>query len=406
MTTASKWFVPEEEFLARTEDYAVVGYSATWVKNHLLDTYSADVDDVVNHPAMYGDIFGTEDGERLVYADVDRDNHEHQDITQDIAKGGFLAEDIDQETTKKLFDSLSIIHATHDIDIEDSAEDTQGKTKREQRAARLERTLKQTGYVSSRMIDYVLELEGEENRRKVLAVLSRQNLRKVQRPVMLLIGMIDKFSAGVREGWLIGYAFNTHNIIIKPYHADKTQHPLAEKWDVELPDDGISFRGRPSAFVSKLLEANAEIQKGYGDEDIKDPLLGFKLEVYYSAATWMVDHWKALASIEQVDGDIPMTYEGILALDDLIEHIPEVKHPKPYHMTAYQQEVWTSKLNTLQCMQKILEDNEVSVRWDALEAQRDGQEAVAQKVAKLYEELLEKLQQFNQDPENIFRVVG
>ncbi|KAL8809074.1 MAG: hypothetical protein Q9200_003745 [Gallowayella weberi] len=402
MTTASKWFVPEEEFLARTEDYAVVGYSATWVKNHLLDTYAYDVEDVVNHPSMYGDIFGTEDGERLVYADVDRDNQEHQDISQDIVKGGFLEEDTDQETTKKLFDSLSFIRTTQDIDSEDSAEDTQRKEKREKRAARMERMLKQTGYVSGRMIDYVLQLEGEENRRKVLAVLSRQNLRKVQRPIMLLIGMIDKFSAGVREGWLVGYAFNTHNIIIKPYHADKTEHPLAEKWDVELPDDGISFRGRPSAYVSKLLEANSEIQKGYADEELKDPFLGFKLEVYYSAATWIADHWKALASIEQVDGDMPMTDEGLLALDNMIWRIPEVKPSKPYHETQYQQEVWENRLNTLQCMQKILEDNELSVRWDALEAQRGGKEAVAQKVAKLYEELLEKLQQFNQDPENAF----
>ncbi|KAL8691518.1 MAG: hypothetical protein Q9224_004160 [Gallowayella concinna] len=399
MTTASKWFVPDEEFLVRTEDYAVVGCPATWVKTHLLDTYDALVVDVADHPCMYGDIFGYDHGERLVYADVDRDNQKHQNISQEIAKGGFLEEDIDRETTKKLFDALSVIRR-RDIDSEDSVEDTQPRTKREQRAARIERTLKQTGYVTRRMIDYVLQLEGEENRRKALAVLSRQNLRKIQRPVMLLIGMIDKFSAGVREGWLIGYAFNANNIIIKPYHADKTQHPLAERWDVELPDDGISFRGRPSAYVSKLLEAYKEIQKVQSDKDLEDPLYSHRMEVYTSAIEWITDHWRALASIEQVDGDVPMTDGGLLALNNMIVRLPEVMPDKPYHKTPHLQETLANGMNTLQVMQKILEDNEGSVRLDALMAKQDGKEVTAQKVAKLYGELLEKLQQFNEDPEN------
>ncbi|KAL8860893.1 MAG: hypothetical protein Q9178_002648 [Gyalolechia marmorata] len=195
-TTANRWFVPAEEYLAATEDYAVVGESAYFVKNRLIDdpTYFDILDgalaedpearliDVLDDPLFHGDIYGTGEGERLVYADVDRDSEEHRQLWKAVAKAGFLEEESAEikEAKEKLFEHLSA--QCHCCFGESSDEDESSESKNKERAASIKETHERTGHVSSNMIDYVLKLESEQARRDVLTILSRQERRKSQRP--------------------------------------------------------------------------------------------------------------------------------------------------------------------------------------------------------------------------------
>ena len=418
-STASRWFVPAEEYLAATEDYAVVGDSAYFVKNHLIDdpTYYDILDgalaedrearliDVLDDPLFHGDIYGTGEGERLVYADVDRDSEEHRQLWKAVAKAGSLEEESAEikEAKKKLFEHLSA--QCHCCSGESSDEDESPESKNEERAASIKKTHERTGHVSSKMIDYVLKLEREQARRNVLTILSRQDRRKSQRPVMLLVGMIDKFSEGVKEGWLIGYDFYANNIIIKPYHADdRTQHPLAKKWDIDLPDDGVSWKGHPAVFVvDKLFELQTEIENSKNIEhqtDGKDESYSFKLLAYVSVGSWILKHWDAVASIKQTDGTTPLKDEErrrFRAVDNAID-VEAGKLPFPFKK-RHRQDVSASSVPTMQSTQRMLEDCEMNVRRDALRAKDAGKENVAQNVAKLYEQLLGRLQSFNLNPE-------
>ncbi|KAL8880110.1 MAG: hypothetical protein Q9192_008090, partial [Flavoplaca navasiana] len=53
----------------------------------------------------------------------------------------------------------------------------------------------------------------------------------------------------------------------------------------------------------------------------------------------------------------------------------------------------------LKYMETLLEDYEMDIREQALEAKKAGKEDVAQNVAKLYGNLLEQLRSFNMNPE-------
>ncbi|KAL8647006.1 MAG: hypothetical protein Q9226_006614, partial [Calogaya cf. arnoldii] len=367
MSIARKWFVPDDEYLASVENYALVGTSALYVKNHFIDEPSeSDLDkvvlagsepmffDVLDHPICYNP--------RLVYADVDRDNEDHERFVKEAVKAGLVVESKKiTEEKKKLFEYV----IAHEYDCRSLGSESGDEEDL------LEDEIK---------IDYVLQLKSEEARRRALTILSRQHRRKSPRPVLLLIGMIDKFSEGVKEGWLLGYDFYTNNIIIKPYHAvDGSQHPVAQKWDIELPNDGAEMK--------KNQESNLEDM--YNDETY-----GFKLLAYHSITRWMRDHWDLLPNIVTTDGVRSLggveNFEIEPIYDAMIEEMQEV--PFPYKLQS------KATLPTLKHMQVLLEDWERRVRRDAVEAKQAGEEDVAQNMAKLYEQLLGQLRSFDMGP--------
>ncbi|KAL8782722.1 MAG: hypothetical protein Q9213_005146 [Squamulea squamosa] len=422
MSATSKWFAPADEYLAATEDYAVVGESALYVKNHLIDDPSYHnldgflrggpeprLEDMLEHPLLYGDIFRDEDDARLVYADVDRDNEEHVQKWKDAAKAGVLEEESDRikGAKKKLFDYLSTHYHYcagthyHSCVSEETDEDELPESESEQLRASIEKSHERTGHVSKRMIDYVLKLKEEGDRRDILTILSRQHRRKSQRPVLLLISMVEKFSKGVKEGWLIGYDFYNNNIIIKPYHAvDRTQHPLAEKWDVSLPEDGVSWKGRPAEFVTEKIHSRLNPDKDLDSAGAIDSY-GYQLLVYYSVARWIFTHWDAVASIEPSHGGQPMGVDERKRLQKACETMVEQSENIlfPYKRPEEEEKASASPMPTFQYMQTLLEDYEMNVRFDALKAKEAGKEDVARNVAKLYEQLLLQLQSFNANPE-------
>ncbi|KAL8670620.1 MAG: hypothetical protein Q9168_004851 [Polycauliona sp. 1 TL-2023] len=417
MSFAGKWFVSNDEFRASTEDYAVVGEDAVYYKNHYIDEPSnpdlggispADpmfvdlsdnpmIIDLIDHPDIYDP--------RLVYADVNRDDEAHQKIYEDVVKAGFMEEG--SEKIKEIVDKLKKLRISHQGCCAGHHEDEEDAPDDQDDVQLPVRTMKHQGALgrTQSMIDDVLKLEDEEERRLALLFMSRQSRRKMTRPVMLLIGMIDKFSEGVKEGWLVGYDFYTENIIIKPYHAiDGTQHPLAEKWDIELPDDGVSWKGHPADFVAnKLLPLQEQIDKPKAEkpeEEIKDDTYGFKLLAYHSLIKWMQYHFDALADINQADGTTLLKDIGFRKINEIYDSVfDEMFHIPFVHKRQDKKEAMAGSMPTLKYMQDLLEEYEYDVRLDALDAKKAGKEEVAQNVAKLYGQLLEQLRSFNLDPE-------
>ncbi|KAI4278355.1 MAG: hypothetical protein LQ337_001057 [Flavoplaca oasis] len=426
MSTASKWFVPEDEYLASTEDYAVVGESALFVKNHLIDnpaqrlaSHLAGISDPNFHDILYhrlhdGDPYrsrgGAIIGPQLVYADVDRDNEEHQRLVKDAAIEGLVDED--SNDIKKASRKLTEFMHRHCPGCLDSVEGL-SESEREELEAAIEKDKEDddeqqkgpSGYMSEMMIEYVLQLEKEEDRRQALTVISGQGRRRNPRPVLLLLNIIYKVSEGGQEGWLIGYNFYANNIIIKPFQAkDGTQHPLAESWNVELPEDGVSWKGRPTEFIyDKLFPLNDEIAKNKVSDAAKETrneTYGFKLLAYYSIGDWLRLNSAAIMSIKPTEGEIPLKREVQYAVSRCCGTIEMETEKVPFpHCPEASEEGSIRSKSALKYMETLLEDYEMDVREQALEAKKAGKEDVAQNVAKLYENLLEQLRSFNMNPE-------
>ncbi|KAL8718752.1 MAG: hypothetical protein Q9225_004149 [Loekoesia sp. 1 TL-2023] len=429
MSSSSFWFAPDAEYYAATEDYAIVNESASWVRRGLYeeelflhddDENSNDGEndlgkeckltlrDVLTDPIAYGNCLGLRTDTQLLYADVDSNDPSHLEINKRVAKEGFLEEESDRskKTKENLIDHLvSLSHKPldsydsdyGDIDDVDEVDDPdEAKAKRERILRALERT---HGLVSPRKVDYILSLEDEGDRREVLNICSNQAIRKLQRPVILLVGMVEEPSAEeskTKKGWAIVYNLYNNRITVKPFLSDETHHPLAEKWDADLPDDGISLTGHPSAFVEKILQLQAEIESKKHEED---PLTyASRILVYYLIAKWLVRHWKALTGIKQADDVAAMTDEGLEKVNEA-KGIMLAKSARIELPSKKQQPTAKKAIRSFGFLLSDLEDYEMTIRSEAVKAKEAGNEAAAENAAKLYDQLREQLQAFNMDPE-------
>ncbi|KAL9037315.1 MAG: hypothetical protein Q9180_003787 [Flavoplaca navasiana] len=404
----------------------MVGESALFVKNHLIDNpaqrlashlsgiSNPNFHDIIYHRLHDGDIYRSRGGAMieplLVYADVDRDNEEHQRLAKDAAMKGLVDEDSSaiKEVSKKLtkfmhkdcpgcLDSVDDLSEFEREELNAVLEDDKEDNDEQQKGP--------SGYMSEMMIEYVLQLEKEEDRRQALTVISGQSRRRNPRPVLLLLNIIYKVSEGGQEGWLIGYEFYANKIIIKPFQAkDGTQHPLAEKWDVELPEDGVSWKGRPAEFIyDKLIPLKDEIDKKNDSDAAKEipgETYGFKLLAYYFIGEWLGLNWAAMMSIKLTEGETSLKREVQYEVSHCCGTIEMETEKVPFpHCPEDSEEGSIRSKPALKYMETLLEDYEMDVREQALEAKKAGKEDVAQNVAKLYENLLEQLRSFNMNPE-------
>lgn len=418
MSTASKWFAPPDVYFASIEDYAVDGESAVYVKNNLIEDPEHRALAVYDstpvcpgvrelHPDL-GDIFRLfvddehnygDEGLRLLYADVDRDNEEHQQRVKDAAMAGFVeAESTDVQKAIRGIVERWAMRAKHE-QPEDIREERMAA---HQEAFEDEARRGTVGYIQKHLIDHVLGFKSEEDRRRVLMIISRQHRRKSPRPVLLLLGMIDKFSPGVKEGWLIGYDFYADHIIIKPYHAVEgtgSEHPLTEKWDIQLPDDGVSWKGHPVDFVAhqlpQLLKEIDDHEEREQESKSESRNYGFKLLVYHTVTRWIHRHWDALTNVEPAESEV--AYCSADELEDFEDRIQAEAEKVTF---TYQTPDKEDRLMLLfKNMQRELEVLETAVQYEVHVAKEAGKEDVALNAAKLYERAVEQLRSFNLNPE-------
>ncbi|KAL8774190.1 MAG: hypothetical protein Q9194_004112, partial [Teloschistes cf. exilis] len=380
-------FVPDAEFFASTEDYAIVGQPENMI-HPLVGNYEEGF--------LEQDFLHDEDEEaqehenitHLLYADVDCNDPEHKTIRRRVAVEGCLKEESEKskEAREKLIEHLVIANLSH-LSVEETGECT--AEERENTTKLLEHA---PGMMSRKTVDYILSLEDKGERRETLNVLSGQHLRKTQRPVLLLIGMVEKHSmeeVETNEGWAIAYNFYEDRLIIKPFFSDKAHHSLAEKCDTDLPANGISFSGRPSGVVERFWKIHGDIQKKEHDKDTT----AFSYRV-------LVTLFTTLCAIKHAEGDNsptlskdekPKAKEAVMTILEAMDKVKlNRKTRKPDEEDAF---------GVFKHMQGLLEINEPPIRRDVVKVKEAGREVAAQNAAKLYGRFLEQLRSFNLDPE-------
>ncbi|KAL8997752.1 MAG: hypothetical protein Q9188_006251 [Gyalolechia gomerana] len=450
-SSTSFWFAPDAEFYAAVEDNVVVGGSVSLTRQGLHedepffdDDHDDDDDnvpsdeerdplklrDILTDILYYGNCLGFETDAQLLYADVDSHDPSELDFNKRVAKSGFLEEESDKskQAREKLIDHLASLPwqtdnfwdgDSDDLDAEDDFDEEKVKEKRQRLKERYDRMYSKTkdadkykkdreriarvfgrdfGLLSSDKVDYILGLEDEEDRREVLNVCSNQSMRKLQRPVVLLIGTIEKPSEekpGTKQGWAMVYNFYDDHITIKPFISNKTHHPLAQKWDTDIPNDGICLTGHPATFVDKVLQLEGEIKSKEQEGDIQT--YASQILVYYFATRWLILHWKALSGMK-VDGEVAMTDEGLGKVSDaksfMLRISAQIKLPHEKRQPAAKKTI-----RGFEHLQSHLEDYEASIRKEAVRAKEAGNERAAEDAAKLYGKLTKLLQAFHMNAE-------
>ncbi|KAL8652265.1 MAG: hypothetical protein Q9210_002783 [Variospora velana] len=417
MPATEFWFGPDEEFFAAIEDYALVGKTATWVREELQekedildDKFGYDSDcyddeervrerkltfkDVIWGWVPFGHNFSMLRDMQLLYGDVDHKNPAHKDLNIRIAKEGLFEEESEKskEARKKLISHITNISGENhgkNLDVDEHL----GYRTEIRENQEVETFMSRDG-ISPKIVDYIIGLEEEGDREAILSVLSNQHLRKTQRQLLLLVDVVTSgpVTATGRTGWAIAYNFHEKRVIIKPCVFDKAHHPLAEKWDVELPNDRMCFSGHPSALVDKLLQLHADIK---GNEHEKDPLkYGFRMLVYHAVGSWLVRHWKSLGGMPEKHGNAALTDEKLSqskeALTAIIEAAGCIDFPEAREETRPRR-----PSERFLFLQNDLEDCEEGYREEALRAKASGKEDLATRMAELYSSVLEQLHAFN-----------
>ncbi|KAI4193464.1 MAG: hypothetical protein LQ350_008306 [Teloschistes chrysophthalmus] len=398
MSTASKWFVPDEEFFASTEDYAIFGQPESMihplVRYHwedFLEPYFLEGDEAeaqhdisvgkeYSFSGSFGNMCDLGVSQQLLYTDVDCNDPKHKTIRRRVAAAGCLKEESEKskEVREKLIKNLVIAKLSH-LSVEDADEATA-----EEREDTVQLLKDAPGVVSGKIVNIILSLEDEGERRETLNVLSGQHLRKIQRPVLLLIGMAEKHSTkedGTNEGWAVAYNFYEDRLIIKPFLSDEAHHPLTEKWDTDLPDDSISFSGRPSGIVERFWKIHSDIQKKEHHKDTT--AFSYRVLVTLFTMQWIRKHWKALCATKHAKGDNSPTLSK--DVDPKFEEA-EGRSLRPW-------------IRVFKYMQDMLEMHEGPIRHDVAKVKEAGREVAAKNAVKLYDRLLEQLRSFNLDPE-------
>ncbi|KAL8828614.1 MAG: hypothetical protein Q9170_006525 [Blastenia crenularia] len=439
MTSTEFWFASDAEYYAATEDCAVVGKPASWVKGSLhdhgldyedLNEVYDDLDDddgvwdddpqgfskesesalsdALTRMYRYANAMGLERDKHLLYADVT--DEDHVEISKRVAKAGFLEEENNKskEAREKLIDHLADpqyhIPACNNLDSDDEETDEEADVPEARRKCARTNLEHAYGRLSARIVEYIISIQDGDERREVLNIYSNQHLRKLQRPVVLLVGMLEKPPADSpnsrKEGWAIGYDFYKNIVVVKPFLFDKNHHPLAEKWDMDHPNDGICMNGSPTAAIGKIMQLKEDIHSKAHE---KDPLTyTHKILVYYLLGAWLLRHWKALASGKQeYDGAAPALTIGGHKFEELSEArglmlTAAREMENPYAKTQPAPE---KILEGFKYLQSELEHHEMSIRREAVRAKEAGNETAAKNAAKLYGQLLEQLQAFNMNPE-------
>lgn len=446
------WFQSDDEFYAAVEDNVVVGQTASMTRQGLRedepfafdgtdfddddhDENSAPVEeeeyplklkDILLNPYHYGNSLGCDADSQLLYADVDNHDSSKLDINQSVAKCGFLEEESDRSKLMKakLLDHLASLplgwqsdnfwNTDPDLEYEDSEDEDKIKEMRQKLKKEtderygkkkdwdtfqrdrsfVERNLERDyGLLCPDKVNYLLSLD-EVDGREVLNIFSNQCKRKLKRPVVLLIGAVDKPSMqkpGTKEGWAVVYHFFSNKITVKPFLLDKTHHPLAQNWDTDVPNDGICLTGNPAIFVDKVLQLEADIKSELNEAHTSQIL------VYYVVARWLILHWKALSAIKD-DGQATMTDENREKVSDakrfMLRESAKIDVPREKPQPAPKKTI-----RVFEHLQAHLEDYEAAIRHEAIKAKDAGNETAADDAVKLYGKLTEMLQEFNMNAE-------
>ncbi|KAL9033696.1 MAG: hypothetical protein Q9214_007390, partial [Letrouitia sp. 1 TL-2023] len=249
-------------------------------------------------------------------------------------------------------------------------------------------------------VEYVL-LQDVETRKILLNILSGQAKSKSPRPVMLLLGMIDSFQStqwGRTEGFASAYDFEKDEIVVKPFVSQEGHHPLGGRWDIVSSgaNDGPCFRCSPVQFVERFFQLSKSLEEN--DDDSQD--LGFKLMTHYHISDFVITRWNTLAKIPNVAaGEETFTEAKLEEFKTAQTKVAGAMKKIKFREQPREKVIEQRSVSYFQKMRDMLEDHEIDIRFDALEAKGEGKEQLATNVAGFYEKLSGLLNSFIKNPE-------
>ena len=396
--TAKRWFVPDIEYHRTAEDYALVQEQAETVRQELF-AYDNETDHqwVKSNDECFAQwlrqlryssgAFGCYDfvvEGKLVYADVDENDPEHKKMVYGrMAKESYLDEEGEKTAAVRKMLKKSLKKAWRRRDEDASDDEVPDMIKK----------ASCTTILNTELVDYLIQLKDKEATKVLLHVLSGQAKRKTPRPVMLLIGMVDKAQTdkrGLTEGWATGFDFVKELLIIKPFISKKGHHPLGEKWHDNVANDGVSFTGAPAVFAENFVKLGAEVGG-------KTEIDGLKLLVHTFVAQWILQQWEGFNSVKPekwTDGFAKSVRDAEEKIDGTLTKRKPVINQK----TAEQK----SPIEAFEYLANQLAREDLHFRCSALDARKGGNGKAAQNAAIFYERLVKDLKSFNENPDNQF----
>ena len=384
-STATRWFAPNHEYFALTEDYALVRRSAAlveaqlaWVDSYvegpadarLFETYD-DFD--FNRPQYFSAGLYPSAG-LLIYADVNAKDPNHKKQLYEVeAKIPRLIEQPSKLTAaaKALVQALRKtrnprFHVLSDDHI----------------LGRIQRDIQEgEGFVSDDVIRSIIQLEDTILARDVLTVLSCQGCCKNPRPVMLLIDIVhDPTSTPERprKGLAIAYSFTEDKIIIKSFNCTRAEHPLGQSWSAKDSEDDFYLSESVATFLDNLTTSSTKNQ---------NPL---HLVAKRIAGVWIkLNHeaWK-------------LSEEKMSRLDASLESLHKTLSETPF--PKFERVAPPAHAESTEELRGFLEDfrlSEVELRTIAVHAKQAGLTARANNIAKFYEVFEKALGELVDNPE-------
>ena len=296
--TATRWFVPDQEFHATEEDYALVGQFGKLIRRQIDE---GNNDELLQDPdgspetVVYFDqllmrsqmpCYDFAVSGRMLWADVDDSKPEHRMEVQALAKKKGDTKKSDYASIWEKFWPLMDVALKAQIkkikskrggsktSTPDNDEDEFTEEERDLYLYKRVREQCYGGYLEPVVFDALFTGSNTaEERQKIINMLTLQAPSGKSRPLMVLVSMIDSFQAsnvGEKQGWAVVYDINRDLFTCKPFLSNEKRHPLTSTWYAEVKDDGVSFSWAPRVFLEQYLELSDILAVKLGNGEIRE----------------------------------------------------------------------------------------------------------------------------------------
>ncbi|KAI4210484.1 MAG: hypothetical protein LQ351_006635 [Letrouitia transgressa] len=395
--TAERWFAPTAEFEALIEDYALVDESADWVQgffesynnqNHFTEDAFARWE---SRPKTFGDVQFLSRrhcdlhiyNNHLIYADVNEADPKHKEALYD-STAREPALEVESEKARELRKKLVAEFSQAEVDRitktkRGSQLDKDALFKQEKKLIEKDLYL-DLGILYPNWFSYIMKAANIDGKKELLNIFSGQTKRKNPRPVMLLLGMVDKVQTeerGLTEGWNIAYDFIENTLIVKPFVSKPGHHPLGEKWGTDVASDGPSFCGTPLEFVNNFVKFSKDMEPKKAEEISESD--AYTMLVHCHTAE-LIDHNSAgfktvLASDDKSASDLVEEMNNASA--DLSMTMDNKKFELKKKTPVKQRGI-----DAFRELQGHLEASERELRDDAVDLKENGNDKLAQEYAQ------------------------
>ena len=432
--TATKWLIPDAEWYARENDYAVVKGLTTLIRREI-DEGNNDCPDTLSDgsvlPIYFSQlIYGQSLWEgyydfattgRMLWADVDDSKPEHAKEVQEASKATV---EIDEENGphaalwKEAMDIVRKERGHHHKE-----EDGEEANNEELEFIESQSYWIQRGELRPPLLNAMLtHFKEPEKKQQIIEIVTDQAKNASKRPLMILVGLVDSVQTparGEKKGWTVGYDIVKDVLICKPFSSSKGRHPLGGSWYADVVDDGVSFSMSPKVFIDEFLKLgdtlNAKLENGEikekpatkqekkdGEEpdlELSDTSFAFRLAVHTVAAKFILKHWPGFiksqpdTSAEHATALLTKVKDTKIKIKETLKRIqiPLVAKAEPADKKLC--------ICAVEQMEGELEEEEDYLRRAAIAAKEQGHEKVAENLAVLYEKVMGLIKAFNEDPE-------